>query len=115
MKFEVREMNEAYLAGWPAAYATTEPSSGIWATTDAGVPIRYLGRDGGEPEDQRLDRRWRWVKDALEWAHAEGGLDAEARVRALESQIRAIVRELKAANQASYAEAIEREAFGGGP
>lgn len=26
---------------------------------------RLLGADGGEPEDQSLDRDWRWVVDAL--------------------------------------------------
>lgn len=29
------------------------------------TPVEYLGRDGGEPEDQTLRRDWAWVVDAL--------------------------------------------------
>jgi hypothetical protein len=38
--------------------------SGIWLYSDD-VPLKLIGEDGGEPEDQTLRRDWRWVVDAL--------------------------------------------------
>lgn len=35
-------------------------------------PIKLIGTDGGEPEDQTLYRDWKWVVDALNEAYNLG-------------------------------------------
>lgn len=44
---------------------------GIWRCED-GVPVEFIGDDGGEPEDQTLGRDWKWVAPALAAAHERG-------------------------------------------
>lgn len=44
---------------------------GIWRCED-GIPVEYIGEDGGEPEDQTLARDWNWVPKALEAAYNLG-------------------------------------------
>jgi len=39
-------------------------------------PPRFVGEDGGEPEDQLLIRDWRWVVPALNAAFEAGKLAA---------------------------------------
>ena len=41
------------------------------------IPIRFLGCDGGEPEDQTLWRDWKWVVDELNRAYKAGREDTE--------------------------------------
>lgn len=36
------------------------------------VPVELLGTDGGEPEDQTLNRDWSWVVGALREAYRLG-------------------------------------------
>lgn len=55
--------------------------SGIWRCED-GVPVEFIGRDGGEPEDQTLVRDWAWVASALQAAY---GLGCERRTLITES------------------------------
>lgn len=44
---------------------------GIWRCED-GVPVEFIGEDGGEPEDQTLGRDWKWVAPALMAAYKLG-------------------------------------------
>lgn len=37
-----------------------------------GVPVEWIGDDGGEPEDQTLGRDWKWVAPALRVAYKLG-------------------------------------------
>ena len=64
--FAVKLMQEAFEAGWPEAYEDRyeDQMSGLWELHD-GAPIRLLGRDGGEPEDNTLYRGWSWVVKEL--------------------------------------------------
>lgn len=38
---------------------------GLFEFTRDGKPLRLVGTDGGEPEDNTLNRDWHWVVDAL--------------------------------------------------
>lgn len=55
-----------------------EWSWGIWRCED-GVPVEYIGEDGGEPEDQSLIRDWSWVAPALQEAYNLGKMDGWVR------------------------------------
>ena len=37
-----------------------------------GKPIRVLGSDGGEPEDQTFGRDWKWVVEEINKAYQAG-------------------------------------------
>lgn len=39
----------------------------LYEVDDAGKPIRLVGQDGGEPEDQLLVRDWKWVVEEMNW------------------------------------------------
>lgn len=45
--------------------------SGIWRFEND-VAVEFIGHDGGEPEDQTLDRDFRWVNLAIIKAYALG-------------------------------------------
>lgn len=47
------------------------PNTGVFRCED-GVPVRLLGMDGGEPEDQTLGRDWSWIAKALDDAYKLG-------------------------------------------
>lgn len=48
---------------------------GLVFETDGMRPVRFLGAEGGEPEDQTLSRDWAWVVDELNRAY-ESAIDA---------------------------------------
>ena len=64
--FRMETMEKAFEAGWADAYDDrwNEYRSGLWEMHD-GVPVRLVGVDGGEPEDNTLWRGWRWVAKEL--------------------------------------------------
>ena len=80
-RFVQESMFEATLKGWEGAYAgwcgkhrdsdkpvrecynCNDYRSGIFDTSTD--PPSLIGNDGGEPEDQTLNRDWSWVVGAL--------------------------------------------------
>ena len=48
---------------------------GIWEVEDE-IGYRFVGSDGGEPEDNTLNRDWSWVVDELNKAYLAGVVDA---------------------------------------
>jgi len=72
MKYKVIGLTEAKTLGFDIDLMYgDEYNSGVFEMKD-GKPIRLLGQDGGEPEDQRLYRDWSWVVDALNEAYEKG-------------------------------------------
>lgn len=77
--YEVQLLSEASKLGYPMGiyegYSEAEfkwhDPWGLWELED-GKPIRLIGTDGGEPEDQLLVRDWRWVQEELQKAYNEG-------------------------------------------
>lgn len=49
---------------------------GIWEVED-GIGYKFVGSDGGEPEDNSLNRDWAWVVDELNAAYLQGIKDAQ--------------------------------------
>lgn len=60
-----------------------DPNSWSLVETDGEKPIRFIGADGGEPEDQTLVRDWNWVATEMNAVDAE----AHERISALESAL----------------------------
>lgn len=60
---EAREIG-APLQSWHHDRDEYDYRWGIWLYSDD-IPLRLIGHDGGEPEDQTLYRDWAWVVDAL--------------------------------------------------
>ena len=59
-------------ASWEDALAYDgDWNSGVWRCEN-GVPVEFIGQDGGEPEDQTLRRDWAWVASALQAAYDFG-------------------------------------------
>lgn len=80
---EAAELNwcEPYSGLWKRVLAETgwtdyNDISGIWEVEDD-IGYRFVGSDGGEPEDQTLGRNWRWVVDELNKAYLSGVFDAK--------------------------------------
>ena len=46
--------------------------NGVFLCDNDGKPIKLVGTDGGEPEDQTLTRDWSWVVVALNRAYKMG-------------------------------------------
>lgn len=81
-EWKIEYMPDALDAGWPGwpdIGDENEPPDcwGLWLCED-GVPVRLIGEDGGEPEDQTMVRRWAWVRDACNEAYAMGLADGRA-------------------------------------
>lgn len=71
-RYVVKPMDEAARLGWPDAWSDEHHYGwGLWLVED-GKPVRLLGDDTGEPEDQCLVRNWSWVAVELERAYREG-------------------------------------------
>lgn len=60
-----------YTEDWAEALEYGEYTCGVWRFED-GAPVQFIGNDGGEPEDQTLQRNWSWVADALNDAYELG-------------------------------------------
>ncbi len=73
VEYVLRDLNEAHADGWPGwswRRSWSEPEA-LYEVID-GVPMRLLGVDGGEPEDQSFLRDWGWVPGALMDAYELG-------------------------------------------
>jgi hypothetical protein len=70
-RFIVVHVDDAIKGGYPDDHGMLEHANrwrdSFWCLyeTDGEKPIRFVGNDGGEPEDQRLFRNWKWVVDEL--------------------------------------------------
>ena len=56
--------------------------NGIWEVEDE-IGYRFVGSDGGEPEDQTMKRDWAWVVDELNKAYLQGIYDAKEQLIAI--------------------------------
>ena len=54
---------------------------------DGDTPVRLVGEDGGEPEDQLLVRDWKWVPEEMNKLAVELAA-RDARIRELEEALR---------------------------
>jgi hypothetical protein len=72
--FVVLSDDEALVRGGPGAPHPEEVRNFGWAIYEQdaqGRLVEFIGRDGGEPEDQLLVRDWAWVTGALNAERAE--------------------------------------------
>ncbi len=75
MKYQMLSFEEAMKLGFKDEDLTEwydhEYMNGVFLMEDD-VPVKLLGSDGGEPEDQKLYRDWAWVTPALNEAYEAG-------------------------------------------
>lgn len=73
--YQVKTIEQAKGMGWPEAdeYGDYDADfrCGLWELQD-GKPVRLLGTDCGEPEDNRFTRDWSWVRGELQRAYDDG-------------------------------------------
>jgi hypothetical protein len=85
VKYEAISFEEAAKRGYPhpwgddwgdeSDYDDYDYRHGIWLIVD-GEAMKCLGTDGGEPEDQTMNRDWSWIAPALNEAYNMGYDDA---------------------------------------
>jgi hypothetical protein len=74
IKYSIMSLKETVDDGCVDAedYYDPEFTMGVFELDDDGHPIKLLGTDGGEPEDQTLYRDWSWIATALNKAFQNG-------------------------------------------
>ena len=65
-RFQVIELRDAQKYGWPEAEEFGQAGIShyrrlLYECDAEDKPVRLVGYDGGEPEDQTLSRDWEWV------------------------------------------------------
>lgn len=81
MKYVQLTMQEAKNRNWASPWnegwedwgeSELNYTRGIWKVEYDDVGYEFVAADGGEPEDQTLNRNWSWVVGALNLAYQEG-------------------------------------------
>lgn len=87
-RFQVVSHRDAVKRGFPDAEPDTFDNLywDLYEFNEQGQPIRWVGSDGGEPEDQLLVRDWKWVVEELNRERCARE-QAEARVQALQARL----------------------------
>jgi hypothetical protein len=76
MKYKVLSVGDAIKSGFEnltyLMAVTNDEYTWCVFEMDGDKPVRLIGNDGGDPEDQILVRDWSWVVTALNEAYEKG-------------------------------------------